>query len=149
MVPGITAALAMAASLGVSLTHRAHAQSLRLITGHGQHGDLPPTLDWQGLADPASTLIFYMAGRTAPQIAQRLMALGLAPETPVVLMEALSRPEERRWTGSLAALPQACAGQFTGPVLIGIGQAFAVASESVALAPAPRRRAATASNAAS
>jgi uroporphyrin-III C-methyltransferase/precorrin-2 dehydrogenase/sirohydrochlorin ferrochelatase len=135
VVPGITAALAMASALGVSLTHRAHAQSLRLITGHGRNGDLPPGLDWRGLADPASTLVFYMAGRTAPEIVRRLIAQGLEAATPVVVVESLSRPEERRRAGRLDALPALCADGFEGPVLIGVGQVFASPAEAVAAAP--------------
>jgi len=135
VVPGITAALAMAASLGVSLTHRAHAQSLRLITGHGRNGDLPPGLDWAGLADPASTLVFYMAGRTAPRIARRLMDAGLPAATPVVVVESLSRADESRRAGSLAGLPALCADEFDGPVLIGVGQVFAAPVAAAAAAP--------------
>jgi uroporphyrin-III C-methyltransferase/precorrin-2 dehydrogenase/sirohydrochlorin ferrochelatase len=135
VVPGITAALAMASALGVSLTHRAHAQSLRLITGHGQKGDLPPGLDWAGLADPASTLVFYMAGRTAPDIVRRLLAHGLDAATPVVVVESLSRPQERRRAGRLSTLPALCADGFEGPVLIGIGQVFAAPAVAVAAPP--------------
>jgi len=135
VVPGITAALAMAAALGVSLTHRAHAQSLRLITGHGRNGDLPPGLDWAGLADPASTLVFYMAGRTATRIARRLMDHGLPAATPVAVVESLSRPDERRRAGSLAGLQALCTDEFDGPVLIGVGQVFAAPAAAAAAAP--------------
>ena len=65
VVPGITAASAMAARLGLSLTHRDHAQSVRFVTGHARSGALPDNLDWSGLADAQTTLIFYMAGNTA------------------------------------------------------------------------------------
>ncbi len=50
------------------------AHSLRFVTGHGKHGELDETLDWKGLADPRTTLIVYMGGRTAPAIAARLIA---------------------------------------------------------------------------
>ena len=133
VVPGITAALAMASALGVSLTHRDHAQSLRLVTGHGRHGELPEKLDWGGLADPACTLIFYMAGRTAPEIARRLTAHGLPANTPAVLVESLSRPGEKRWTGTLDRLAAAVATGFDGPVLIGIGAALAMEPSALSM----------------
>lgn len=66
VVPGITAALALASSLGVSLTHRDCARSVRFVTGHGRKGGLPRDIDWQAIADPKTTTIFYMGGRTAP-----------------------------------------------------------------------------------
>lgn len=125
VVPGITAALAMAAALGISLTHRAHAQSLRLVTGHGRDGALPRGLDWRSLADAASTLVFYMGGRRGGEIAQRLMAAGLSAATPVAVVESISRPEERRHATTLGELAALSARDFSGPVLIGIGQVFA------------------------
>lgn len=58
VVPGITAASAMASRLGISLTHRDHAQSVRFITGHSRQGKLPENIDWTSLADPAVTTVF-------------------------------------------------------------------------------------------
>jgi uroporphyrin-III C-methyltransferase/precorrin-2 dehydrogenase/sirohydrochlorin ferrochelatase len=51
VVPGVTAGLALAATLGLSLTHRDFARSLRFVTGHSRHGDLPRDLDWGAVAD--------------------------------------------------------------------------------------------------
>ena len=126
VVPGITAGLALAATLGASLTHRNLAHSVRFVTGHGQHGDLPADLDWVGLADPETTLLVYMGGRTAGSLAARLLAEGLAPDTPACAVAALSRSEESRWAGPLAELELGIAILPAGqPVLIGIGQVFA------------------------
>ena len=94
VVPGITAGLALAATLGASLTHRNLADLVRFVTGHGQHGDLPADLDWVGLADPKTTLLVYMGGRTAGSLAARLLAGGLEPDTPACAVAALSRSEE-------------------------------------------------------
>ncbi len=54
VVPGITAASAMAARLGLSLTHRDHARSVCFVTGHSSHGKLPEDLDWKSLANPSN-----------------------------------------------------------------------------------------------
>jgi uroporphyrin-III C-methyltransferase / precorrin-2 dehydrogenase / sirohydrochlorin ferrochelatase len=127
VVPGITAALAMAASLGVSLTHRDCAHSVRFVTGHGRNGELPADLDWRGLADPATTLVFYMGGRTAPRIAAQLQRHGLPAETPVAVVSGVSRTNQTRWTGSLDEVEAGGAAfDNSQPVLIGIGRAFAV-----------------------
>jgi uroporphyrin-III C-methyltransferase/precorrin-2 dehydrogenase/sirohydrochlorin ferrochelatase len=129
VVPGITAGLALAATLGASLTHRDLAHSVRFVTGHGRHGDLPANLDWAGLADPETTLIVYMGGRTAGSMSARLLDEGLAPNTPACAVAALSRPEETRWTGPLAELEHGMAILPPGqPVLVGIGHVFAVAA---------------------
>src|SRR3546814_16664073 len=71
VVPGVTAGIALAAALGVSLTHRDRAQSVRLITGCARTGDVQEGLDWRGLADARTTAILYMAGRPAGRIAAR------------------------------------------------------------------------------
>lgn len=128
VVPGITAAQGMAAALNVSLTHRDHAQTLTLLTGHSRHGSVPEAIDWSKAVDRNTTTILYMAGRTADAIVARLIGNGLAPETPVVAMSAISRPERALWAGSLARLPEgvACL-PAAAPVLIGIGAVFAKA----------------------
>ena len=126
VVPGITAASAMAAALGASLTHRDCAQSVRFVTGHSRAGSLPETLDWRGLADPATTLVIYMAGRTAQALAARLMAEALPADTPAVAVADLSRRGEARWHGTLASLASAAPlPDAKGPLLIGIGAVFA------------------------
>jgi len=128
VVPGITAGLAAAAALGVSLTHRDHAHSVRFVTGHSKNGGLPDGLDWRGLADGETSLVFYMAGRTGAAVAARLIEAGLAAAMPVVAMASVSRPEETRWIGTLAQLAaQSAAFNVDQPVLLGIGRVFASA----------------------
>lgn len=125
IVPGVTAAMAAAARLGVSLTHRDSAHSLRFVTGHARDGRMPQDLDWRGLADAETTLVFYMAGRTAPEIADRLIRKGLSAATPAVAMASVSRHDEQRWTGRLGDLVGGLPLNGTeGPVLIGIGRAL-------------------------
>ncbi|MGL3606773.1 siroheme synthase CysG [Rhizobium sp. G187] len=125
VVPGITAASAMAASLGVSLTHRDHAQQVRFVTGHSRHGELPRSLDWPSLADPRQSTIFYMGGRTAGSIEEKLRVAGMPATTPVVIASAISRSNQRSWRGTLAHLPRAMQDMgLDEPVLIGIGNAF-------------------------
>lgn len=59
IVPCITAASAMASRLGVSLTHRDHAQSVRFVTGHSRQGKLPENIDWQSLSNPSVTTVLH------------------------------------------------------------------------------------------
>ncbi|WP_455273849.1 siroheme synthase CysG [Rhizobium herbae] len=132
VVPGITAASAMAARLGVSLTHRDHAQAVRFVTGHSRLGRLPADLDWQNLAEPRTTTVFYMGGRTASQIHDQLLAAGMDMKTPAVIMRAVTRSNEACWLGAIDDLPKAMEEiGFDEPVLIGIGHVFAVATSSL------------------
>lgn len=125
VVPGITSASAMAAALGLSLTHRDCAQSLRFVTGHSRSGELPEDIDWRGLADSRTTLIVYMGGRTASLLARRLIANGLEENTPVVAMSSVSRSASHTWRSSLSGLAGTSLPDGLGsPVIIGIGRAF-------------------------
>jgi uroporphyrin-III C-methyltransferase/precorrin-2 dehydrogenase/sirohydrochlorin ferrochelatase len=126
VIPGITAASAMASRLGISLTHRDHAQSVQFVTGHSRHGSLPETIDWQAIADTRKTTIFYMGGRTAGAIQNRLIEAGLDARTPVVIVSSVANADERRWAGSLDGLSSAMAEiGLDRPVLIGVGEVFA------------------------
>lgn len=130
-VPGLTAGIAMASALGVSLTHRDISHSVRFVTGHARNGELPNDLDWQGLADRETTTVFYMGGRTSRDIAQRLIERGLPCTTPVMAVAAISRPEEAKWGGTLEQLGEGAmlsceaVSDPKHPVLIGIGDVFA------------------------
>jgi len=136
VVPGITAGIALASVLGVSLTHRETAQSVRFVTGCARTGRLPDNLDWRGLADPLTTVIFYMAGGTAGAIAARLMEEGLPPDTPAVMVSDVSRNGER-WAGLLSGLDEASQQRDRSkPVIIGIGRVFGRAVEARYALPA-------------
>lgn len=125
VVPGITAASAMASQLGISLTHRDHAQSVRFVTGHSRKGTLPDNLNWNALADPHTTTVYYMAGRTAGELSDRLIAAGLPAETPVTIAQCVTRKTEKRWSGVLGSLEAAMKDVgYDQPVLIGIGSVF-------------------------
>jgi uroporphyrin-III C-methyltransferase/precorrin-2 dehydrogenase/sirohydrochlorin ferrochelatase len=137
VVPGISAGIALASALGISLTHRDAAHSLRFVTGHAKSGELDESLDWRGLADTETTLIVYMGGRTAAGIAARLIAEGLAPATPVILGYAVGQPEQSLKPTRLARLLEAGAVEPGLPVVIGIGQVFEEAASAAETAAAP------------
>jgi uroporphyrin-III C-methyltransferase/precorrin-2 dehydrogenase/sirohydrochlorin ferrochelatase len=141
VVPGITAGIALASALGVSLTHREMAQSVRFVTGCAKTGRLPDNLDWRGLADPLTTTIFYMAGGTAGAIAVRLVEEGFAPDTPAVMVSNVSRGEQR-WAGPISALGEASSRRDAAkPVIIGIGRVFGRADRSrLGQDPVPAQR---------
>lgn len=103
VVPGITAASGCAAYAGIPLTHRDHAQSVRFVTGHLKNGSCD--LDWPALARDGQTLVFYMGLGALETICERLIAHGMAGETPLALIEQGTTASQRIHLGSLAALP--------------------------------------------
>ncbi len=121
--PGITAASAVAASAGLSLTLRGLARKLTFITAHARAGE-ELDLDWQSLADPKATLAIYMGKAAAGMISQKLIAAGLRRDTPVLLVENASLPEERQFFTRLNLLAiSASSALGSGPALMVIGEA--------------------------
>ena len=133
VVPGVTAACAAAASLQIPLTHRNVARSVHFVTGHGTDGTVPAH-DWTALARSGGTIAAYMAGRTLPVVAERLVAAGMAGSTPAVAVENASRAGERRLFGTLAELPALLVeAGFTGPTLVLIGAVVGLAEAEAAV----------------
>jgi uroporphyrin-III C-methyltransferase/precorrin-2 dehydrogenase/sirohydrochlorin ferrochelatase len=128
VIPGITAAAGAAASLGLSLTLRDKARRVQFVTAHARGGKLPDDFDWKALADPGATTAVYMGLATLPYLARRLLAEGLAPQTPAVLVERASWDDERAIHGTLADIVEkARAANLVGPCLVLIGAALALA----------------------
>ena len=86
VVPGVTAALGCAASVGIPVTHRDLAQAVTFVTGHAKNG-AEPDLDWAALARANHTLVVYMGVATASRVAARLIENGLDGATPVAVVE--------------------------------------------------------------
>lgn len=122
IVPGITAAVAAAASIRVSLTRRGRNKALRLLTGHDVDGFAEH--DWRALAAPGATAAIYMGVRAARFLQGRLMLHGMDAATPVTAVENASRPEQKIVSAPLSRLPEALkeAG-VRGPAILFLGLA--------------------------
>ncbi|MBX7460750.1 uroporphyrinogen-III C-methyltransferase [Qipengyuania huizhouensis] len=137
VVPGISAANGAAAAAQISLTHRDAASIVSYVAGQCKG---PAEQNWAGLAGKGRTLVIYMGVKTAPQIAEKLMADGLSPSMPVAVIENGARPTMRVLRSSLAGLPDLVEHEnVVSPALIVIGEVTArdsalavVAQEAVA-----------------
>ena len=129
VVPGVSAANGAAAAAGIALTHRDASSIVSFVAG--QCKGLAEQ-DWAGLAGKGRTLVIYMGIKTAPQIAEKLMADGLAPDMPVAVIENGARPDMRVLRAPLAGLPDLVEReQVVSPALIVIGEV--TAREDVAI----------------
>ncbi|WP_017430204.1 uroporphyrinogen-III C-methyltransferase [Vreelandella jeotgali] len=121
VIPGITAASGCASYAGIPLTHRDHAQSVRLVTGHLQDGDCDP--DWQSLARPGQTLVFYMGLARLASICAALREHGLAANTPLALVSQGTTRDQQVHEGRLDALPASyLADEIPSPTLLIVGE---------------------------
>jgi len=127
VVPGVTSASGCAAAIGIPLTHRGLASGVRFVTGHCRDdGDLDP--EWDGLADPDTTLVVYMGMANIPQIAVQLIAHGLSESTPAAAIANGSRRNQRHVISTLGEIGAAAASaNFDGPVLFIIGRVVGMA----------------------
>jgi uroporphyrin-III C-methyltransferase len=129
IVPGITSSAGCAAYAGIPLTHRGLAHSVRFITGHlATEGSLE--LDWDGLADPETTLVVYMGLTNLAVICEQLISHGLAPDTPAAAINQGTRPQQRTVHAVLKDLADAVEhAHLVGATLLVIGKVAGLAQD--------------------
>ncbi|WVZ69575.1 hypothetical protein U9M48_018343 [Paspalum notatum var. saurae] len=140
VIPGITSASGIAAELGIPLTHRGVATSVRFLTGHSRNGGTDPLYVAGNAADPDTTLVVYMGLSTLPSLAPKLMKHGLPPDTPAVAVERGTTPQQRLVFSLLKDLvDEVKSADLVSPTLLIIGKVVALSpfwvesSEHVAL----------------
>jgi uroporphyrin-III C-methyltransferase len=127
IVPGITAGVAAAASLRVSLTDRRTASRVIIVTGHhAQDSHSRKKIDWSALAREDATLVVYMPGHDFADLRDELLAAGLAPDIPAVIVSRASTPAQREWLSTLAQLD--AAPRMESPSILLIGRSLARAA---------------------
>ena len=134
VVPGVTAALAASADLGVSLTQRGIARSVTFVTARVGAGEAAN--NWAASVAQADTAVIYMGVGQAAEIAAALLAAGVPAATPAVVVENASLPQERRFALTLSELPQVAGLALSGPALIMLGEVFAAVQEIASIAGA-------------
>lgn len=127
VIPGITAASGISAELGIPLTHRGVANSVRFLTGHSRKGGTDPLFVAENAADPDCTLVVYMGLSTLPSLASKLIHHGLPTNTPAVAIERGTTPQQRMVFAELKNLADDIASnQLVSPTLIIIGKVVAL-----------------------
>ena len=129
VVPGITAALAASADLGVSLTRRGLSRSVAFVTPRVGPGEVEN--DWVQAVIAADTVALYMASGEAEEISARLVAAGKSAMTPVAVVENASLPNSRIEFSTLGNLAKTIAAlNLQGPALILLGEVYRQGAES-------------------
>lgn len=127
IVPGVTAATGCGAYAGIPLTHRGLATGVRFVTGHCR-GDSELDLNWKSMADPATTLVFYMALSNLEIVRRELIAAGLDPATPAAVVACGTTADQDVCIATLADLPERAAERsLPVPCLIIIGRVVSLA----------------------
>ena len=121
VVPGVTSALAAPAYAGIPATHRNFCASVHIITGHRRR-DEALTLDYEALVRLDGTLIFLMSVATFGEIAQGLMAAGMASDFPCAIVENGTRPEQRKWLTTVGGAAACIAQGVRSPAIFVVGR---------------------------
>jgi len=122
VVPGITAALAASATLGISLTRRGMSRNVTFITPRTGKGE--DAHDWARSALAADTCAIYMGVGEAAQIAATLIERGASPDLPLVVLENASLTEQRSVALRLADLGTVATLGISGPAVILLGEVY-------------------------
>ncbi|MFC3960149.1 uroporphyrinogen-III C-methyltransferase [Halovivax cerinus] len=107
VVPGVTSAVAAPAVAGIPVTHRDHASSLTVVTGHEDPTKAESALDWAALADTVAaggTLVVLMGVGRLPEIVATLREHDLSADTPVAMVEKATWDDESTVTGTLSTI---------------------------------------------
>jgi uroporphyrin-III C-methyltransferase len=120
IVPGVTAATAAAAELGVSLTRRGLSRHVAFVTPRSAKGERDN--DWAASVLAADTAVIYMGAGLAETIVRELVQRGKSGNTPLALIESASLPGRRVLHGTLAELPQLALKAGNGPAVVLIGE---------------------------
>jgi uroporphyrin-III C-methyltransferase len=105
VVPGVTAATAAAAALGLSLTDRRRSSRVIIVSGHRASKKTPAEkTDWKEMASNNATLVVYMPGKDFSGLRQELLAAGLSPDIPAVIVSHVGAPKQRHRYATLGEL---------------------------------------------
>jgi len=120
VVPAVTAAAGVASYAGIPLTHRDHAQSLILVTGHLKDGSMD--LDWDMLCRPRQTIVIYMGLKGLVTLCDEMKRHGMAGNTPAAIVQQGTTLNQKTVTGTLDTLPALAArAELKPPTLIIVG----------------------------
>ncbi len=129
VVPGVTAAHACAASVGLPLTVRQKVRQFAVVAGASADGAFD--LDWSSLAESGQAFAIYMGVRSAAHFRDKLLGAGADAQTPVVIVENGSLPNEHAVATQLGVLDRAVADKgIKGPAIIFVGLDWAGAGLS-------------------
>ncbi|MFK7945005.1 MAG: uroporphyrinogen-III C-methyltransferase, partial [Paracoccaceae bacterium] len=123
IVPGITAGIGGLAYAGIPVTHRDVNQAVTFLTGHDQSGDAPGAVDWDALAKSSPVIVCYMAIKTLPKIAAKLIEGGRSPHEPVAVVSHAASADMRVLETTLgSAAADVVAAEIEPPAIICIGE---------------------------
>lgn len=132
IISGITSGIAVPASLGIPVTHRAFTHGVTFLTGHTQDNEQP---NWQALVASQNTLVVYMGIKHLPEIVRNLLAAGMDRAMPSIAIQHGTLETEKHVKAPLSMLPMAVKQEnLASPTIIVIGEVVRLARSENLLA---------------
>lgn len=129
VVPGVSSAVAVPAYAGIPLTHRAHAASFAVVTGHEPADRSESRLHWHALARGIDTLVFLMGVGRLAEIAARLIEAGRAAETPAAVVRWGTTVDQDTVVATLATIADAVVqARLEPPALLVVGKVVSLSA---------------------
>ncbi len=121
VVPGVTAASAVAAYAGIPMTDRSVTPAVTFIAGHRMKGKGLDDLNWEVLSKVDHSLVFYMALTNLAAIASKLIENGMDCETPAAVVKDATLATQKTVAGTLGEIDSLVrdAGLLPPAILIG------------------------------
>lgn len=104
VVPGITSAVAAPAYAGIPVTMRYSSTSFTVVTGHEDPAKGEGSVNWEAVAALGGTVVVLMGAARCRAICDRLIAAGMAADTPTAAVQWGTRPNQRTIRATLATL---------------------------------------------
>lgn len=115
VVPGVTSAIAVPAYAGIPLTHRDHASTVAILTGHEDPSKQTSLIAWEKVATGIGTLVFLMGYGNLQSIVDKLLGHGRANDTPAAIMRWGTKPEQETVSGTLGTIVELAKKRGIGP----------------------------------
>jgi uroporphyrinogen III methyltransferase/synthase len=137
-VPGVTAALATAAYVGVPLTHGDQSSAIALVTGQEKRDKQGCPIDYGALANFPGTVIIYMGVSSPHQWCRPLIQRGRSPDTPVMIVRRCTWSNQQSIRCTLGTLERALQEHgIRPPAVIVVGDVVRLAPETTWFAGRP------------
>jgi uroporphyrin-III C-methyltransferase/precorrin-2 dehydrogenase/sirohydrochlorin ferrochelatase len=127
VVPGVTSAIAVPASVGVPVTHRAVNHEFVVVSGHIAPGHPESLVNWDALAAMTGTIVLLMAVERIELFTEALLKGGRPADTPVLVVQHGTTPAEHTLRATLADAPEKIRSEGIRPpaiIVIGAVAAF-------------------------
>jgi uroporphyrin-III C-methyltransferase len=106
IIPGVTTASGALAKVQAPLTDRLAGSGAVFLTGHAKADSdkALPDYDWASLAASKLTLVIYMGVKHISAIASKLIAEGMSPDMPALVVSKLEQADEQLSLTTVAEL---------------------------------------------